>query len=343
MAKQMLLDATMGKSTEMAPWLPYAGVNCAFLIKEKADEYYRSPELMARGVVESARRYHADGIPLSFDLSLEAESVGCELAYWEDNVPSVMSHPCEKQTPAELGMKMPTRDSGRWPVMFEAAKIAKPQLDELDCAMVGLVTGPLTLGSHIAGTRIFTALLKNKEFAHEAIKYASEVMAVATKFYVEMGCDIIALVDPVASQIKPATFREFVSPYCREAIDVIHEANRVSSFFICGDCTKVAEEVCLIGTHGFAVDEQMNMNFIRELARKHKKGFGGNLKLTLALSMALISPREDALISLSAGGTDGFVLSPGCDIPYDTPEENILMAYEARQFYNEYYPKNRVP
>ena len=343
MAKQMLLDATMGKSTEIAPWLPYAGVNCAFLIGEKADTYFRSPELMARGIVEGARRYHADGIPLSFDLSLEAESVGCELTYWEDNVPSVTSHLCENNTPDELNLKMPSRDSGRWPVMFEAAKIAKPQLDELDCAMVGLVTGPLTLGSHLAGTRIFTALLKNKDYAHSVIKYAGQVMTRATRFYIEMGCDIIALVDPVASQIKPATFREFVTPYCKDSIDTIHDAKRVSSFFICGDCTKVAEEVCLLGTHGFAVDEQMNMNFIRELARKHKKGFAGNLKLTLALSMGFISPREDALISLAAGGTDGFILSPGCDIPYDTSEENILLAYEARQFYNEHYPKNPVP
>lgn len=343
MAKQMLLDATMGKSTESAPWLPYAGVNCAFLINEKADTYFRSPELMAKGVVEAARRYHADGIPLSFDLSLEAESVGCEVMYWEDNVPSVMGHPCKDGTPEEMKLKLPTKDSGRWPIMFEAAKIAKPQLDELDCAMVGLVTGPLTLGSHIAGTKIFTALLKNKDYAHAVIKYASEVMAAATKFYIEMGCDIIALVDPVASQIRPETFREFVSPYCKDAIDIIHDAHRVSSFFICGDCTKVAEEVCRIGTHGFAVDEQMNMNFIRDLARKYKKGFGGNLKLSLALCMGFISPREDALISLAAGGTDGFILSPGCDIPYDTPEKNILLAYEARAFFDEHYPKNPAP
>ena len=61
MAKQMLIDATLGKRTAMAPRVPYAGVNCAYLIKEKADTYFRSPELMARGDVEAARRYHADG------------------------------------------------------------------------------------------------------------------------------------------------------------------------------------------------------------------------------------------------------------------------------------------
>ena len=311
MAKQMLIDATLGKRTVMAPWVPYAGVNCAYLIKEKADTYFRNPELMARGVVEAARRYHADGIPLTFDLSMEAESIGCELEWWEDNVPSVRSHPCEKLPPQELGMKPPTRDSGRWPVLFEAARIARPQLEEMDCAMLGLMTGPLTLASHLAGVRMFTAVKKAKDYAHAILDFAGRVGAVAAGFYAEMGCDIIAIVDPVASQIRPETFREFVTPYCQDAIRVIHDAGRASSFFICGDCTKVAEEVCQVGTHAFAIDEQMNLNFIRDLARKYNKGFGGNLKLTLALSLGLISAREDALVSLAAGGTHGYTFAPG--------------------------------
>jgi len=311
MAKQMLIDATHGRRTEKAPWVPYAGVNCAYLIGEKADRYFKDPELMAKGVVEAAKTYRADGIPLLFDLSVEAEAVGCELEYWEDNVPSVRSHPCEKQTPGELGMAPFSRSSGRWPVVFEAAALAKPQLDEMDCALLGLATGPLTLASHLAGVRIFTSVKKKKEFAHAIIAFAGALCAASTRFYAQMGCDVIAIVDPVASQIRPETFREFVTPNCQEAVAAIHDAGRTSTFFICGDCTKVIEDVCQVGTHGFAIDEQMNMNFIRDVARKHNKGFGGNLKLTLALSLGLLSPREDALVSLAAGGTQGYTLSPG--------------------------------
>ena len=75
--------------------------------------------------------------------------------------------------------------------------------------------------------------------------------------------------------------------------------------------TKVLEEVCKIGTHGFCVDEQMNLNFVRDLAMKYKLGFGGNLKLTMALSLGLLSPREDAIACLAAGGHVGYTLSPG--------------------------------
>jgi len=311
MAKQMLIDAYRGKKTTKAPWVPYAGVHCAFIINEPADKFLQDPELLARGVVETAKRYNADGIPLLFDLSVEANAVGCDLKWWPDNVPSVTTHPCSDKVPGDAGLFVPDKDSGRWPVIFEAARIAKPQLEELDCALMGLFCGPLTLASHLAGVRVFTDVYKNQEFAAEMCRFAGEVGAKAAEFYVEMGCDIVANVDPVASQIRPETFREYVTPNTLAATKVIHDAGRTSSFFICGDATKVMEEVCQLGTHGFAIDEQMNLNFIRDLARKYNIGFGGNLKLTLALSLGLLSSREDAIVSLAAGGQHGYTFAPG--------------------------------
>ncbi|MDJ0829752.1 MAG: uroporphyrinogen decarboxylase family protein [Desulfobacterales bacterium] len=311
MAKKLLIDATRGQQTAMPPWLPYAGVHCAKLIDTSAEQFLKDPALLAEGVVHAARLYHADGIPLLFDLSVEAHALGCDLAWWEDNVPSVTTHPCQAGTPLDVDLEMFSRDSGRWPVIFEAAHKAKPQLDELDCAMLGLVSGPLTLASHLAGPQIFTALLKRKEYAHAVLEFAGEAGAQAARFYAEMGCAIIAIVDPVASQVRPQTFREFVTPNCQPALEVIHADNLTSTFFICGDCSKVLEEVCQVGTHGFAVDEQVNLGFVRDMAHRYGKGFGGNLKLTSALMLGMIDPKTDALISLAAGGNHGYTFAPG--------------------------------
>ena len=339
MSKQRLIDACHGRPTDTAPWVPYAGVHCAYLINESAEKLLKDPETLAKGVVYAAGRYRCDGIPLTFDLSLEAEALGCEIKFRDDNVPSVVSHPCSKRTPEQAGMDLPQKDQGRWPVLFQAAALAKPKLDEMDCAMMGLLCGPLTLGAHLAGVRLFTDVYKNKEFAAEICSFAGRVVARSARFYLDMGCDVIAIVDPVASQIKAQTFREYVTPNVQEALKVIHEAGATSSFFICGDCTKVIDEVCQIGSHAFAIDEQLNLNFVREKALKYGVGFGGNLKLTLALSLGLISPREDAIASLAAGGTVGFILAPGCDMPYDVPPEHIDQVLEAKDWFDEYYPK----
>ncbi len=312
MSKNLLMDALLGKWTPKVPWLPYAGVNSAFLINETAEDYLKNPELIAKGVEAAAKRYRADGIPILFDLSVEANAVGCELRWWADNVPSVVNHPCSKmETPRQLGLEVPGRESGRWPVVLEAGRLLKPRLDALDCAMVGLCCGPLTLASHLAGVRIFTDVYKNREFAHEVLAFASEVNEAAARFYAELGCDVVGIVDPVASQVKSETFKEFVTPYVQKGLEAIHNAGAVSVFLICGDCTKVLEDVCNIGAKAFAIDEQLNLGFVRDMALRHGLGFAGNLKLTMALSLGLIPPREDAIASLAAGGMRGFVLAPG--------------------------------
>lgn len=55
MSKKRLIDAYHGKATDTAPWVPYAGVHCAFLIKEKADRYLQDPSILSKGVVETAK------------------------------------------------------------------------------------------------------------------------------------------------------------------------------------------------------------------------------------------------------------------------------------------------
>ncbi|MCG8400104.1 MAG: hypothetical protein MJA84_00740 [Firmicutes bacterium] len=309
MGKQLLIDAYHGKKTEKAPWVPYAGVHCAYLIEEKADVYLQDADLIAKGVLYTVERYKADGIPLLFDLNVEAMSMGCEAKWYPDNPPAIVGHPLADKTLAEANLKIPTAKDGRWPVVVEAAKKIKEK--QGDWCLMGLLTGPLTLASHLRGVKIFTDVIKNKPLAKEIMNFCGEVCAESARIYRDCGCEIIAIVDPVASQIKAETFREFVTPACQEAIKVIHEAGLTSSFFICGDATKVMEEVCTVGTHGFAIDEQLNMNFVRDLAIKHGVGFGGNLKLTLSLSLGLVDPWGDAIVSLAAGGTTGFTFAPG--------------------------------
>jgi MtaA/CmuA family methyltransferase len=310
MGKQHVINAVKGLPTEKVPWVPYSGVHSAFLINEPADKFLQDPELIAKGVLFAAQRYKADGIPLLFDLTVEAISMGCSHKWWPDNPPSITGHPLDKKTLAESGMKIPGPKDGRWPVIVAAGKKVRAELS--DVALYGILCGPLTLASHLRGVRIFTDVIKNRPIAKEIIEFSGKVAGEAARIYAEeIGCDVIAITDPVASLIKPETFREFVKPATQPAIESAKKAGKVSSFFICGDATKCLEEVATVGTDGFAIDEQLNLNYVRDVALKYGVGFGGNLKLTLGLSLGLVSPREDALIALAAGGSTGYVFAPG--------------------------------
>ncbi|MHB9149059.1 MAG: uroporphyrinogen decarboxylase family protein [Thermoleophilia bacterium] len=310
MGKQAVLDAYEGKYTPVVPWVPYVGVHGAFLIGETATTVLQDADLLAKAVLNAADRYKADGIPLVFDLAVEAMSMGIEAKWFDDNPPTVIVHPLLETSLADANLKVPGPTDGRWPIIIEAGKKVKAQLG--DVALIGLACGPLTLASHLRGAKIFTDMVRKPELALEILEFAAKVCAESARIYAEeIGCDIVALVEPVGSQIRGEMFDKFVIPACQAGLDAIHAAGKVSALYICGDATKIVENMMYTGASCVCVDEQLNMNYVRDCALKYGRGFGGNLKLTLALSLGIIDPREDAIVSLAAGGKVGYTFSPG--------------------------------
>jgi len=74
---------------------------------------------------------------------------------------------------------------------------------------------------------------------------------------------------------------------------------------------------------------------VKEVALSKGISFGGNMKLTSVLLLGNeLDSKKDAITSLDLGGKKGFILAPGCDLPMDTPVENLKAVAEL--VYDEY-------
>ena len=84
------------------------------------------------------------------------------------------------------------------------------------------------------------------------------------------------------------------------------------------------EAMCRTDCNNISIDENIALESIRDFTRGRNKSFGGNLKLT---SVLLLGDEEDAQLDaircIDVGGGCGFVLAPGCDLPFNTPEKNL--------------------
>jgi uroporphyrinogen decarboxylase len=135
---------------------------------------------------------------------------------------------------------------------------------------------------------------------------------------------VIAVVDPMTSQISPTHFEEFVRPGVSEVFEHIRARGGLSSFFVCGNATRNLELMCGTPCDNVSVDENIPLELVRDLAQESGKSFGGNLKLTTALLLGdELEAKRDALRCIDVGGTKGFILAPGCDLPYGVPESNL--------------------
>ncbi len=330
--KEILFDALRNRPTPRPAWTPFVGVHGGKMLGVSATEYLQSADLIVEGQRHACERYRADGIPIVFDLQLEAEVLGCDL-HWADEVPpSVVSHPLATGNLAAL----PAFDvsKGRFPLVAEATRRLREAVGH-ETALYGLITGPLTLLAHLRGSDLFMDLMLDPDFVKSAMEYCAEVGRKTSDFFLEHGAEVIAVVDPMTSQISPAHFEEFVAPYVNDIFTHIRRRKAYSSLFVCGDATRNLEPMCRTTCDHVSIDENIPLELLRSFAEKHGKAFGGNLKLTTVL---LLGKEADAMLDtlrcVDEGGSKGFVLAPGCDLPYGTPEANLEAV--ARMVHDEY-------
>ncbi len=323
---ERVTSALQLKEVDRIPWVPFVGVHAAKLLGITAEEYLKSSDHIVNGVSEAIGKYNPDGIPVVFDLQIEAEVLGCKLHWSNDNPPAVISHPLMDGVNID-DLKVPCSCKGRIPVVMEAARLLRDKHPEI--ALYGLITGPFTLALHLMGTDIFMKLFENPEEVHKVMNFATEVGIMMTGKYIEAGCDVIAMVDPMTSQIDPVTFEEFVSPYATKLFEYIREQGSLSSFFVCGNAQQNIEVMCKCKPDNLSIDENIPLDYVRDVALENKVSFGGNMKLTVVLLMGSEEDsRREALQCMDTGGKKGFILAPGCDLPMDTPVENLLAVTE---------------
>ncbi|MCE5331727.1 MAG: uroporphyrinogen decarboxylase family protein [Bacteroidales bacterium] len=320
--KQLLKQAFALKETIRVPWVPFVGVHAASLLGITAEEYLKSTELIVKGVTKAIELYNPDGIPIVFDLQLEAECLGCGLVWANENPPAVHTHPLMESVLLE-DLKIPATTEGRIAVVMEATR--QLRANNPDLALYGLITGPFTLGLHLLGTDIFLKMFMDEQYVHKLMEFCTGVCIAMTNYYKEAGCDVIAVVDPMTSQIGADQFEQFVTKYCTQVFDHIKVQGMSSSFFVCGHAQHNIEVMCACKPDNISIDENIPLEYVKKICLKSGISFGGNLLLTSALLLGTPEDCErNAVDCMDIGGNKGYIMSPGCDLAYATPRENLV-------------------
>jgi MtaA/CmuA family methyltransferase len=319
--KERILKAIKCQEVDRVPWVPFVGSHAASLLGIDAESYFKSAENIAKGAQLAIEKYDPDGIPVTFDLQIEAEVLGCDVKYSADNPPAVFGHPLVSGKTLDE-MKIPGPDEGRVKTVLDAAKAIREA--NPDVALYATITGPFTLALHLQGTDIFMKMFEDPDYVLRLIDFCNEVGKAMSKYYIDAGCDVIAVVDPMTSQIGPAQFEQFVSPAATALFDYIRHEGAAGSFFVCGHAQQNIIAMCECDPDNVSIDENIPLDFVRDECLKRDISFGGNLQLTTVLLLGTeLEAQKDAIRCLDLGGKKGFILAPGCDLPCATPPANL--------------------
>lgn len=112
MGKELLMKVLNHEDTNgQIPWIPFAGVHAGKLKGYSGREVLTDSAKLIESLREVYKLYQPDGMPITFDLQLEAEILGCELM-WADYNPLCCVSSVRQRKRDSLQMQIP--DTGIW-------------------------------------------------------------------------------------------------------------------------------------------------------------------------------------------------------------------------------------
>jgi uroporphyrinogen decarboxylase len=251
-----------------------------------------------------------------------------------DDIPSLERPAVDDiQRVFDLAAPDPHRD-GRMPVILEAIASLRDALGS-EVAIRAPGTGPFALASFLIGMEaFFIALTRVHHHGDERLRPAIEHMLdITTEGLIrfglaelEAGADIIQCGDSLASGsvISPSMYERWVLPRHRRVFAAWKAAGAVTVLHICGDNTRTLQLQADTGADIVAVDHVVDLAHA-----KHEIGdrvcLIGNLDPVDAMrfgSAAEVTRRAEACVTAAAAG-GRYILGTGCEVPVDTPVENL--------------------
>ncbi len=327
--KERVLGTLKHEVTDRAPWVPFAGVHAGSLIGKNATEVLTDGDVLFEALTKVKELYAPDGMPVVFDLQVEAEILGCELVWADEAPPSVKTHPLEETTDMLCACKQPEPDKGRLPMILDVMKKMSATYGD-DTALYGLICGPFTLASHLRGNNLFMDMILDEAYVKTLMEYTTTTALKMCDMYIDAGMDVIAVVDPLVSQISPDHFTSMCHEAFKTIYDYIRAKGKASSFFVCGNATRQLDVMCKTGPDSISIDENVVMKDAKTITDTYNIAIGGNIPLTTLMLHGTQQENMKYVVNmLDELSGKNLIIAPGCDMPYAVPAENAIGVAQA--------------
>jgi MtaA/CmuA family methyltransferase len=326
-----------GVFSQSMPVIPLVGIHGAQLATIDVEKALQDGSLMAESQLHALDTYGYDGILSFMDLTLEAEALGCKIVYHKDIVPSVAEALFTDVQDHDLIDVTRIEESERVEEFIRAAELMKEAVDGENAVVGAYITGPFTLAGQLMGMEsLFENMMLYPDVFEQILEKTGEITTVMGEKYKNLGLDMIIILDPMASSdlISPRHFGTMVKPFIRKVIQLIDPPHALVVLHICGDTTPILYDMIDCGIDALSIDSKVDIAHAAHLCADDV-GLIGNIdpvNMLLKGSSKDVDAASHQCIEASVKANH-FVLSSGCEVPKDTPVENILAMVRVARTY----------
>lgn len=299
--------------------IPLAGYPGVQLTKSTVKQNEFNAELQARSLYKLAERTQPDGIFMMMDLSVEAGALGLPIKFPLQESATVEWHPVKQVSDLDqFKVVDPLFDGRAWVFQETVRQLTK----KLSIPVGGYVIGPFTLaGLMIGANDIALATLDSPDVVRATVNFCEHVVIEYAKALEAAGAGVIAILEPTAVILSPDAYWEFSGQSCA---NVIRHLDIKTVLHICGNTEHLVESMCRTGAQGLSLDAAVDFPKIAPRVDPDVVLIGNLNPVSVVLQGDRRLVREKTIELLeSMRKVPNFIVSTGCDLPAETPIENI--------------------
>ena len=306
-------------------------------------EYCTDGTAMAEAHIAAWERYGHDMIDLENGVAALASAVGCGVSFEEDTSPPWVTAPALQRIEDvdQLRPIDPLAD-GMLPEIVKATRLISARIGDRAFLLAEADQGPFSLATQIVGSEeLLTALLEPARHEHveRLLEYTTRQVISYGRVLVEAGAHMTGMGDSIAGPdvCSPDVYRRWAWPYERQVVATLAAEGMRIGLHICGDTTRIVSDMVATGSQLLAVDYKTDLAAAKQAARGATALIGtvdpsGVMALGSVDDVRAAALRDLAI--LADGG--GFILAPGCALPYGTPDENIRALVDVARIEGRY-------
>lgn len=274
------------------------------------------------------QRYCYDHLNVDYGLNGLGRALGSRLLDFPDSAPAVDHYACASIDEV-LELSFSNAEITKDPNLFKLYQACHKMVKVLGPGAIVQfeIPGPLTaLTSLMEAEYVLRALRRQPDQIHQALRIITDLFKKMIEPFAELGV-YFWISDPVASTslISPKQFKIFCQPYLTDLVAHMHACQSSVILHICGNTVKILDDIISIGVDIFSLDEIVDLSLAKDHLG-HSVCLLGNVAPVKTIYQGTpsdIREEVDDCFTKAWDSSKGFIIGPGCGIPYATSEKNI--------------------
>jgi len=332
-AKKRSIAVLEGREADRTPVFPLL---MGFTARQSGHTYRQFAQngtILAESQVRITEKYPVDVITACSDAFRLSADLGGEIVFPEEKPPHLNRPLIERREDLDkLGIPDMTGAKSRCADRVKAVREMARAVGETHFVL-GWVDFPFAEACSACGVANFMYMLVDEpQLAHDILAFLAEAVTHFALLQLEAGAPMIGAGDAAASLVSPQMFAEYALPYERRVVEAIHRKGGLVKTHICGDTRKLMPLIAQNGSDLYNVDHMVSLDEAIRIYGGQGKAVKGNIDPVEAILRArpkqVYASARECINKASAAGAKYF-LSPGCEIPPETGEENFRAFCEA--------------